>query len=119
MKHLNKCRLVGGILLVLGALILSWLLSSESSPLYKYFLYHVALPNAWAAINAIPYIFAILSSSMFKSIGLPEIGGYIGLFVQWFFIGWLLSAPICKRVKARNRKRLATQKPQDVPPPST
>src|SRR5262245_55374903 len=104
MRRPNKCRLIGGLVFVLAALILTWLFSSESSPLYKYFLYHVALPNAWAAVNVIPYACAILTSSMFKRIGLPEIGGYIGLFVQWFIIGWLVSALICRRLGTSHKQ---------------
>lgn len=101
-KRLNKYRLVGAIVLVLSALILSWLFSSQSSPLHKYFLYHVALPNLWAAINAVPYVFAIVTAPIFMSVGLPEAtSGYIGLFLQWFFIGWLLAGLIFKPIAAR------------------
>ena len=104
MRHPRKCRFVGGIIFVLCALVLSWLFNTQSSPLYKYFLYHVTLPNFWAAINAIPYIFAILTASIFMSIGLPEsTAGYIGLFLQWFLIGWFVSGLICNRIAAARK----------------
>jgi len=49
-------------------------------------------------------VFAILTARIFTSIGLSDsTGGYIALIAQWFLIGWLVSALICK-VAARNRQ---------------
>ena len=104
MNRLNKCPLYGGFILAVISLVLEWVIKTASSPLHRYFLYHVDIPNSWAALNFLCNVFAILTSSIFTSIGLSDSTGYyIALFAQWFLIGCLLLALICKGVAARNR----------------
>ena len=77
----------------IGALALDWLIRGESSPLHQYFIWHIGIPNFWLAVNTIPYVIGILLSHIFTALYLSDsIGGYIGLFVQWFIIGFLISA---------------------------
>jgi hypothetical protein len=41
---------------VLVALLVTWIIMSDSSPLYDYFLWHGGLPNTWGMTTLIPYI---------------------------------------------------------------
>jgi hypothetical protein len=105
MNRLIKYRLYGGLALALVSLVLEWLIKTESSPLYHYFLYHVDIPNTWVAINFMCNVFAILVSPIAKALSISDSTGYyIALFLQWYLMGWLVTAVIC-RVTARSNFR--------------
>ena len=76
------------------ALIITWLVLAESSPFQEYFIWHVTIPNLWGLTILVPYIFgAIIAGNPHAP---PEVIVYIGLILQWFLIGFLLSIPISK-----------------------
>jgi hypothetical protein len=85
-----KLSVAGGI----GAVIVNWLAEGETSPLYHYFLWHVAIPNIWGRLNIIPAIVSALIA------GNPHSGSEVvysfGVFIQWFLIVYLLCGLIPK-----------------------
>jgi hypothetical protein len=85
-----KFRLIFSGFFALGALLVNWLVLGDSSPLHEYFLWHGALPNLWAPLNIVPVIGAAVVA------GNPHSGSEviykILLVIQWFIIGFLLSA---------------------------
>ena len=87
-----KFRLIFSGILALGALIVNWLVLGDSSPFHKYFLWHVELPNLWAAMNIFPAIAAAIVA------GNPHSGSEIiyglMLVIQWFIVGFLLSSAL-------------------------
>ena len=93
MKSPARCRIYLGVGVALAALGVNWLANSESSPLYHYFLYHVLLPNLWAAINAISVIIALVLDALYVP---DRLSSQLGIFVQWFLLGLLLSIPLCR-----------------------
>ena len=86
-----KPRLVFSALLALGAILITWLLQGESSPLADYFLWHPGLRNFWAILNAVPYIVAAILTD--ESIVLFT----ILQFIQWFIIGFVLWSLFVRR----------------------
>lgn len=71
------------------ALILNWLVASESSPLTGYFALHDGLPKMWGAVNIIPGIASIAAS---RSGGFTaDVVFYVALILQWFVVGLILS----------------------------
>jgi hypothetical protein len=65
------------------ALVVSWLIQGQTSPFYKYFIWHVDLPNLWVKLHTIPYIIALI----FRS----ELVYWVMFVAQWFIIGLLFS----------------------------
>jgi hypothetical protein len=89
-----KFQLVFSSLVVLWALLVTWLIMGDSSPLHEYFLWHVHLPNTWAMTTLIPFILSAVISGNPHS---PPIAIAIFAFIiQWFLIGFLLSIPVLK-----------------------
>jgi hypothetical protein len=85
----------------LSAVLVTWVLLGESSPLADYFLFHVAVPNFWRLLNALPFIAAAL-------IGGNRGGGPAALFtilqfVQWFVVAYGLSILFSRAVTRRRR----------------
>jgi hypothetical protein len=97
-----KFRLVFSSLIMLLALLVTWLIMGDSSPLHEYFLWHGDLPNTWAITTLIPYIIGALITGNPHS---PSIAIVIfALIIQWFLIGSLLSIPV-SRVFVRQQKK--------------
>jgi hypothetical protein len=97
-----KFQLVFSSLVVLCALLVTWLIMGDSSPFHDYFLWHVDLPNTWAMTTLIPFIFSAMITGNPHS---PSIAIVIfALIIQWFLIGFLLSLPVSK-VFIRLQKR--------------
>lgn len=89
-----KFQLVFSSLVMLGALLVTWLIMGDSSPLHDYFLWHVDLPNTWGMTTLIPFIFSAVISGNPHS---PSIAIVIfALIIQWSLIGFLLSIPVSK-----------------------
>ena len=86
----------------LSAVLLTWVLDGESSPLSDYFSFHVGLPNVWGILNALPFIAAAVISG--NRGGGPVVLFTVLQFAQWFVIACVLSALISR---ARNRGRRA------------
>ena len=83
-----KHRLVVSLLFPLGAILITWLLQGESSPLAGYFLWNVRLPNFWALLNAPSFIAAAVLSG--SHAGGPLLLLIILQFIQWFVVGFVL-----------------------------
>lgn len=83
-------RVSAGIISALWAGFISWLLTAESSPLYEYFLHNTSLKNLWYLLNILPYIVSALVG------GDPHLPSefifWLLFFVQWFVIGYIVSA---------------------------
>jgi hypothetical protein len=83
----------GRLLFVLAVLVcvfgFSWVVTHEASPLHEYFLWHVAVPNAWARIN-LPAILlgVILSGNIHQP---SDLGVLLGMTLQWGCVAFLLS----------------------------
>ena len=74
-------------MVVLSALLVTWLIMGESSPLYNYFVWHVGLPNTWAMTTVIPFIFSAVVTNNPHS---PSMVIFIfALIIQWFLVGFL------------------------------
>jgi hypothetical protein len=85
-----KFRLIFSAIFAFGALLVDWLVLGESSPLHDYFLWHGTLRNLWAPLNIVPVIgSAVVAGNPHSG---SEIIYKILLAVQWFIIGFLLSA---------------------------
>ena len=81
-------------LLVVIALLVTWLLLGESSPFHNYLIRNSELPNVWAMTTAVPYIFSALITGNPHS---PSMVIFmIALIIQWALIGFLLSIPMAK-----------------------
>jgi hypothetical protein len=74
----------------LGAVLLTWVLLGESSPLAGYFLSNVGVPNAWRLLNALPFIAAALITG--NPGGGPVVLFTVLQFIQWFVIAYGVSA---------------------------
>jgi hypothetical protein len=89
-----KFRLVFSTLVVLAALLISWLILGDSSPFHNYFLWHSELPNVWAVTTLLPFLFSAMLSGNPHS---PPMSIFaFALIVQWFVIGYFLSIPVSK-----------------------
>ena len=65
----------------------NWLLVGETSPLYRYFLFHVQLPNIWGRLNSLPYVAVMVVGRR----GLADTLYYVFLFIQWAVLSMLIS----------------------------
>lgn len=93
-KSRNISILIGFAFSVLAFLI-TWILTARSSPLYTYFLFNVAFPNVWRVMNILPFLLATIASGRFH--GFSPLVFWLGLGLQWFVLGWILSLPIRDR----------------------
>ena len=97
-----KFQVVFSCLVVLCALLVTWLIMGDSSPFHDYFLWHVDLPNIWAMTTVIPYILGAMIAGNPHS---PQIAIVIfALIIQWALIGFLLSLPLSKLFVRRQKK---------------
>jgi hypothetical protein len=72
--------LTNGALFGMLSLIIDWLLGGfESSPFREYFLWNVALPNKWMALNFPAYMGLLLTGLRGPA--------FLAIFLQWFVIG--------------------------------
>jgi hypothetical protein len=96
--HLRRQLLVG-FLFACGALLISWLLGGESSPLHRYFLFHTAIPNLWGTVNMVPVLVSFIIALPFGGVshgGFSPLGvliGFIVMFIYWFILGFVLAIP--------------------------
>ena len=79
MVVVKRNTLLIGLLVGAAACIVTWILTSESSPLYNYFLFNVWLKNKWLALNLIVLLVSI-------ALDVPEGFDYLLIFFQWFLI---------------------------------
>lgn len=84
----NRRYLLAATVFTLAAFFFSWIISEEG-PFQDYFLYHTALPNFWWALNTLPWILGVFFG---RNVHHPsDFGLYLGFFIQWFIVGYLLS----------------------------
>ena len=83
-----------GIAFAIGALALTFLLSHDKSPFYRYFLFHEAPGNIWIQLNLLPFIVATVVSG--RSHGLNQPVFWLAMCAQWFLIGMLVSIVVRK-----------------------
>jgi hypothetical protein len=87
-----KLQIVFSGIIGLIAALFTWLVSAANSPLHEYVIWHTWLPNLWGIVNLIPSIFGLIVSG---NVHAPsDTGIMIGVIIQWFVIGLLLSIPI-------------------------
>jgi len=73
---------------VLGCFAFGFLIS-DKGPFSEFFLYHVAIPNMWSALNVLPLIVGTMFS---RNVHQPsDIAAYVGFFIQWFIVGLIVS----------------------------
>jgi hypothetical protein len=77
------------------AVIFSWVLFAESSPLRNYFLWHVSLPNAWRMLNFPAVLLGVVLSGNVHQSSL--IGVVAGMILQWGVAGFLLSLLLIRK----------------------
>jgi len=75
----------GSFFVAVSAIIISWLLTGESSPFAEYFLQNPSLPNFWGLINFPSYIAGSLAGNNLHSVN--ELVVWAVFFIQWFLIG--------------------------------
>ena len=84
----NRRYIYAAIAFTACAFFFSWIIS-EKGPFADFFLYHVALPNLWGALNILPFILGVLLG---RNVHHPsDFGVYLGFVIQWFIVGYLLS----------------------------
>ena len=83
-----------GILFGTAAWLANWLLVGETSPLYRYFLLHVELPNLWGRLNFVPYMAVMVVGPSFA-----DAVYYVFLFIQWAMFSMLISLFVPLRKK--------------------
>ena len=80
MVVVNRNALLIGLFAGVTAWVVSWLLTSVSSPFHEYFLFNVWLVNKWwLALNVLVLLVSI-------ALDLPEGFEYLLIFLQWFLI---------------------------------
>ena len=89
-----KFQLIFTLVVVLVALLLTWLIMAESSPFHEYFLWNVGLRNLWGITMFVPYLIGAMVEGNPHSVS--EIIVSLALIIQWAVLGWLLSIPIAK-----------------------
>ncbi|SRR6266496_3015659 len=83
-----KERLIFSSLIALGAVLLTWILHGESSPVADYFLLHNGFPNFWLTLDALAFILgAVISGS---HAGSPLVLFTILQIIQWFIVAFVL-----------------------------
>ena len=97
-----KFRVVFSSLVVVGALLITWLTLGDPSPLHNYFLSHSAVPDLWQVTVFVPYLVSVILSGNAHS---PPMAIFIlALIIQWFVLGYFLSIPMT-RLWLRQRKK--------------
>jgi hypothetical protein len=89
-----KFQLVFTTIVMLTALLLTWLILADSSPFHNYFLWHSGIPNLWSMTMIVPYIVGAMIEGNPHSPSELIVG--LALIIQWAVVGWLLSIPAAK-----------------------
>ena len=89
-----KFRVVFSSLVVVAALLFTWLTLGDSSPLHNYFLSHSAVPDLWQVTVFAPYLVSVMLSGNAHSP--PMAIFFLALIIQWFVLGYFLSIPMTK-----------------------
>jgi hypothetical protein len=93
MSRTRWIRLIIALATLALASLITWIIGSESSPLYRYFLYNVGIPNAWGQVNLIPYLLSAIVGGHSGNL----LVALVAFAAQWMFIGWLVSLLVTPR----------------------
>lgn len=97
-----KFKLVFTCLIVLIALLVTWLLLRERSPFHDHLIRSSDLPDMWAMTTVAPYIFSAMITGNPHS---PSMVIFVfALIIQWALIGFLLSIPMSKLFERLQKK---------------
>lgn len=89
-----KFQVVFSSLVVIDALLITWLILGDSSPFADYLIRHTDLQNAWQTTVLVPFLFsAVISGNPHSP---PMLIFIFALIVQWTVFGFLLSIPMVK-----------------------
>jgi hypothetical protein len=94
--------MVFSIMVVVGALLITWLILGESSPFDNYFTSHSDLPDVWRITMVIPLLVSVMISGNPHSP--PLVIMMLALIIQWSLFGYFLSIPMAK-LWARSQKK--------------
>lgn len=93
MSSVSKFRMSFAFIFAIAATVIVWLLLSDSSPLYFYFLYHVTIPNMMRKLIVVPYvIMMILRPARFG-----DDLAYALVFLQWLLVGYVLAILLSRK----------------------
>jgi hypothetical protein len=86
-----KFQVVFSSLVVLSALLATWLILGESSPFNDYFTRHDDVQDAWQITAVMPFLFSAMISGNPHSP--PMLIFILALIIQWSVFGYLVSIP--------------------------
>jgi hypothetical protein len=78
----KKSILLWGVVVGVGSLAITWILTYHASPFYDYLGTNPSLLNLWLSLNVLVLLIAI-------AFDLPEGLGYFLIFLQWFLIAYV------------------------------
>lgn len=85
----QKKRLIFAAIVALAVPLAYWLMESESSPMYRFFLYHDGAMGCFTIINVVPLILAFIVGG---NVHQPsEIVFMIAAAAQWFALAYWFS----------------------------
>lgn len=79
-----------GLATAVIALVVSWLITNESSPLDNYLLYNPELRNIWYALNFPSYFAGAATNGYAHSVN--ESVAWLVFLLQWFAVGFFIVA---------------------------
>src|SRR5207249_8216128 len=89
-----KVQVVFSCLVVVGALLVTWLILGDSSPLNGYFTRHNEVSDTWRITAVVPFLLSAVISGNPHS---PPMALFIfALIIQWSLLGYFLSIPMTK-----------------------
>jgi hypothetical protein len=97
-----KFQLVFSSLVVVGALLVTWLILGDSSPFNNYFTRHSEVPDTWRITAVIPFLFSVVISGNPHSP--PLVILILALIIQWSLFGYFLSIPAVKLLARLQKK---------------
>jgi hypothetical protein len=89
-----KFQAVFSLLVMIGALVITWLILGDSSPFHNYFLWHSDMADIWQVTTVVPFLLSVMISGNPHSP--PMAIFFLALIIQWSVFGYLLSIPMAK-----------------------
>jgi hypothetical protein len=86
--------------------VLLWLDNQRGGSVSGFLPLPPALPNFWSALNTLPLILGVLLG---RNVHQPsDFGVYVGFFLQWFIVGYLLSVLVFAYIDWGKQKKSNT-----------
>ena len=83
------------IAVAIVALLVTWLLLGDGSPLASYFAQHGEAKDLWRVTVVLPFLFSAVIAGNPHS---PPLALVIaGLLLQWLIVGFVVSIPVARR----------------------